>query len=157
MGSAKEMAKKWGVSKATVNKYCASGIIPMAEKVNRKWDIPDEWPKPPMTRHGLCFLMDTIFLINHGVNYQDLKFGYSEDIIKAGFKYLKNSGFITSININRLSKSLIKASVTMRGKELIDRENGESKGKYSFTAHVTAGVNSGVVKAGVNLEVTNRS
>jgi hypothetical protein len=38
----KEAAKKWKCSEKTVREYCKNGMIPLAEKTGRKWDIPDE-------------------------------------------------------------------------------------------------------------------
>ena len=153
----KEMAKEWGCSESTVRNYCASGIIPPAEKLGspRRWRIPDEWPKPPMTRHGLCFLLDTVYQLNHGVRYSSLKWGYPDDEVKAGYDYSISSAFMSYIDTACLPEKLVDATVTTRGAELINRENNESKGKYKFKAHITTKVNVGIVSIEAGGEISN--
>lgn len=153
----KEKAKEWGCSGSTVTKYCSSGIIPPATKEGRpaKWQIPDEWPKPPMSRHGLCFLLDTIYQLNHGVIYENLKMGYALDEVREGYKYLISSAFMSFVDVNDLKSSLSGATVTPRGAALIEKENIESKGKMNFKAHGTIKTTIGVASAEVGAEVSN--
>jgi len=155
--TAKEKAKEWNCHESTVSKYCASGIIPPATKEGKpaKWQIPDDWNKPPMGRHGLCYLLDTIYQLNHGVEYSALKFGYSEDETKKGYEYLISYAFMSTIDVEKLSEELKNATVTPRGKALIQRENTESKGKTTYKAHVTATANIGVASIEVGAEVSN--
>ena len=152
-----EKAKEWECSPSTVTKYCSSGIIPPAEKVGKpaKWIIPDEWPKPPMTRHGLCFLLDTIYQLNHGVRYEDLKMGYNANELKNGYEYLISSAFMSSIDIDNLIGTLRSSIVTPRGEALIEKENKESKGKVNFKAHVTAKATIGLASVELGADVSN--
>ena len=152
----REIAEQWGCDEDTVRRYCASGIIPVAEKIKRKWSIPDEWPKPPMTRHMLCFLLDTIYQLNHGADFRALKFGKRAEEIKAGYDYLISSGFMSSIDTTKLETDLVKAIVTPRGEALIKRENIENNKKsIHFKSHVMAKANVGVASVEGELEVSN--
>lgn len=152
--SVKEKALEWGCSKSTVKSYCSSGIIPPAEKTGNRgaWMIPDDWPKPPMTRHGLCFLLDTIYQLNCGVSYQSIKWGYQDKQVVDGYNYLVGAAFMSSIDTNELSNTLVSATVTPRGEKLIERENYESKGKTSFKAHIVAKANVGLGSIEVDAE-----
>lgn len=153
----KEKAKEWGCSESTVRSYCSSGIIPPAfrEGKLKKWMIPDNWDKPPMARHSLCYLLDTIYQLNNGVAYDAIKWGYKSDDVKKGYDYLIGAAFMSTIDTNHLESALISASVTPRGKVLIEKENTESKGKTSFKAHVTATANVGIASVEVGAEVSN--
>ncbi len=153
----KEIAREWNVSTSTATRYCSSGIIPPAEKAGRpaRWQIPDNWPKPPLTRHGLCFLLDTIYQLNHGAVYDSLNMGYAEEILSDGYRYLISSGFMSEIDINNLSESLKGAVVTPRGEKLIERENSESKGKTRFRAHATVKASLGVASLEAGGEISN--
>lgn len=153
----KEKAKEWDCSESTVRNYCSSGIIPPAEKVGipPKWRIPDKWPKPPMTRHGLCYLMDTIYQLNHGVLYSSINWGYSIEEVKAGYDYLIMIAFISSIDTSCLADQLVNATVTPRGKSIIERENAEGKGKTNYRAHMTASATIGVASLEVGGEISN--
>lgn len=154
----KQKAKEWMCHERTVSNYCLSGIIPPAIKEGRppKWIIPDEWPKPPMGRHGLCFLLDTIYQLNHGVDYSALKFGYTDTELKNGYDYLISSAFMSTIDTCKLSEELKNAIVTPRGELLVQRENSESKGKITFKAHVATKANIGVASIEMEAEVSNK-
>ena len=149
----KEKAKEWGCTEKTVRQYCNDGIIPLAEKVGRRWQIPDDWGKPPMTRHGLCVLMDTIYQLNHGVSFDSLKWGYSDETIKAGYDYLISVAFISTIDTSKLSEELINSTVTPRGKEIIDKEN--AKNHCHYNVHITARANLGIISLEGGGEVSN--
>ena len=150
----KEKAKEWGCSDRTVRDYCASGIIPPAEQLHGKWDIPDEWPKPPMTRHKLCFLMDTVYQLNHGSKFDDIRWGFSDvDVIK-GFNYLLGAVFISNLDTKHLAETLKDAIVTPRGAALIAKENEVSKVK--FKAHITAKADLGPVSLEIGGEISNQ-
>ena len=136
----KQAAEKWGCKASLVRDYCSAGIIPPAEKAGQrgKWTIPDDWPKPPMTRHGLCFLLDTVYQLNAGATYDSVKWGYPIDTVTAGYEYLTGSAFMSAINIKKLESELMKAVVTPRGLDLIQRENDKGKSKIKFTAGIKA-------------------
>ncbi|WP_328225429.1 helix-turn-helix domain-containing protein [Collinsella tanakaei] len=157
MATAKEMARKWGCSESTVRNYCASGIIPPAEKsgVPRKWAIPDDWPKPPMGRHGLCFLLDTIHQLNSGVKYESIKWGYKPSEIQVAYAYLISAAFMSTIDTNRLSAELHKSMVTPRGAELIERENREGKSSTKFRANFKVSGDVGIASFEVGGEMSN--
>lgn len=146
-----EKAREWGYSESMVRKLCRSGVIPPAEKVAVKWDIPDRWPKPPLTRHKLCFLLDTINLIHNGSSYTDFKLGYLEDVIKESFQYLISVGFMTEIDINHIDRDLETAAITTRGVDLMRREENDSNGSIHF--HLRAGGNINLGVASLNAEV----
>ncbi|MCR5783781.1 MAG: hypothetical protein K6G90_13725 [Clostridia bacterium] len=153
----KEKAIEWGCSESTVKRYCASGIIPTAEQVGirKSWSLPDNCKKPPMTRHGLCFLLDTIYQVNQGAAVDISSWGYPEKQIKEGYSYLISFAFMTSFSWMEIKKKLKDCTVTKRGEQLIARENKESKGKTSFKAHVTAKANIGVANIEIGAEVSH--
>ena len=152
------MAKKWGLSTSTVRRYCSTGIIPSAEQIGllRRWSIPDEAEKPPLSRHGLCLLLDTIYQLNNGVDYKSLKWGHTKKNVKAGYNYLVSCAFMSTINTNNLEKELINARVTPRGEELIKRENDESKGKTNYKAYISGKISVGVASVEGGIELTNK-
>lgn len=157
MATVKEMAKKWGCSESTVKRYCASGIVPPAEKtgVSSKWIIPDDWPKPPMGRHGLCFLLDTVCQLGCGVEYKSIRWGYKPDEVRNGYAYLVSSAFLSTIDPNNLETSLVKAQITLRGAELIDKENQEGHSKIKFRAYLALKDPLGIASLEVGGEVKN--
>lgn len=157
MKTAKEKAVEWGVSSSTVAAYCASGIIPPAEKVGKRkrWEIPDDWCKPPLSRRQLCFLLDTVDQIHLGTNYSDLNMGHKDDVLEAGYRYLIAAGFLTYKRKNGRTRDLANAFVTARGASLLERENSNSKDGVRFTAHVKAGASLGIAKVELGYEVSN--
>lgn len=151
----KQASKKWECSASTVKRYCKSGIIPPAEKIRNKWVIPDNCEKPPLTRRGLCYLMDTIYQIKDGVDVENITWGYSEDYVRRGYNYLISFAFITFFNVKNLESDLGTASVTPRGKELIIREYKESKGKYRINTTLRGEINIGLARAEIETEILN--
>ncbi len=136
MKTVKEMAKVWNCGESTVRRYCSDGVIPPAEKSGpKKWMIPGEWPKPPMSRHGLCFLLDTVFQLKNGVEYNSIAFGYSSEDIRKGYEYLMKAAFVSTIDVDNLQNTLPEATVTPRGVSLIRSENQLGKSKTKFTAY----------------------
>ncbi|MED9910557.1 MAG: helix-turn-helix domain-containing protein [Collinsella aerofaciens] len=152
-----QASKKWGISASTLRKYCADGIIPPAEKEGRrsKWSIPDEWPRPPMGRHRLCYLLDTIYQLNSGVNYNALKWGVSDGDVIAGFDYLMSAAFMSTIDAGNLARELRHATVTPRGQQLIEADNRANSGKTHYRTHVNAEVGIGPAKVNVGGEISN--
>lgn len=155
--SAEDKAKEWNCSTRVVTEYCATGLIPPASKVGRmhKWMIPEDWPKPPMGRRGLCFLLDTIHQLNCGVDYKAIKWGYRSDDVVAGFDYLISTAFMSTINTANLESELKHAVVTPRGVDLIERENQESTKDVKFTAHVKATATIGIASIELDGELSN--
>ena len=49
--SAKDAAKKWGISQRRVAALCSDGRIPNAQRVGNMWVIPSEAEKPIDGRH----------------------------------------------------------------------------------------------------------
>ena len=41
-----QAAEKWGISKRRVQKLCADGRVPFAQRFGKSWAIPIEAPKP---------------------------------------------------------------------------------------------------------------
>ena len=154
----KEKADEWHLNESTVRKYCLSGIIPPAEKLGKpaKWQIPDQWPRPPLTRHSLCYLLDTIYQLNHGAVFDSLNMGFSSETLVEGYKYLISSGFMSEIDVYNLSDTLKEAIVTPRGKMLIERENADSERKVQFKAHMTAKASIGIASFEVGGEISNK-
>ncbi len=157
MQKASEMATKWNCSKSTVIRWCISGIIPPAEQTGkmRTWMIPDDWPKPPMTRHQLCFLLDTVDQTHLGVKFSDLEMGYSDEELQAGYRYLITSGFITSFDSSDLVNQLENAYVTTRGAALIESDNAATKTSIKFTARAKAFTSLGIASVEADCEVSN--
>ena len=157
MKTAKEKAAEWGVSPSTVAAYCASGVIPPAEKVGkrRRWEIPDDWCRPPLSRRQLCFLLDTVDQIHLGANYSDLNMGHKDDVLEAGYRYLIAAGFLTYKRRNSRTNDLANAFVTARGASLLERENSDSKDSVKFTGHVKAVASLGIAKVELGYEVSN--
>ncbi len=155
----KEASKKWGCSQSTVRRYCKSGIVPLAEKVGtfKKWDIPDDLDKPPLTRFRLCFLMDSIIQIsNNDIDFDKISWGISEEELKNGYDYLIKNMFVSSFDVNNLKDELKKAKLTERGISLIQREIDESKNETKFSAYVKLKGNVGIVGAEIGGEVSNK-
>lgn len=46
----KKIAENWGVSECTVRKYCKKGWILGAVKTGGRWDIPENYPKPYISK-----------------------------------------------------------------------------------------------------------
>ena len=129
----KQAAQKWGCSVKTVTKLCADGVIPLAEKDERgRWVIPDECEKPPVSRFRLCFLMDMINQLKEGVIFQQVKWGISEKELQDGYQYLIENAMVSSFDVHQLEKELPKATVTSRGKALMERENKEGSSQRKF-------------------------
>ena len=132
--NAKETAKRWGCSPSTVKEYCRTDIIPSAEKIKSKanrlvWDVPAECTKPPMTRHGMCTILDTAFLIQDGANFEVVKWGRSINDVKDCFRYLAENAFITDYDNTKSFEELVYAiKVTLRGEDLI-RSDAQDKKK----------------------------
>ena len=149
-----EIKGEWGCSASTIREYCRSGIIPPAEKVGRpmRWAIPNGWPKPPMTRHGLCFLMERIELLKEGVSFDAIRWGYSYEKVVAGFDYLVQAGFISTVDTSELATSLLKAKITTMGNELLKREKNENGVTTKTTVSAGVKVNLGVVSTEIKKE-----
>ena len=51
--SAKETARKWGISARWVNQYVLEGRIPGCERFGHAWAIPEDAEKPPKRTPGV--------------------------------------------------------------------------------------------------------
>ena len=143
MMNTKEAARKWECSIKTVTKLCADGVIPLAEKDERsRWIIQNECEKPPVSRFRLCYLMDMINQLKEGVVYKHIKWGISEKELVEGYKYLIENAMVSSFDVHQLEKELPKATVTSRGKALMERENkeGSSQRKFNINFKINTGV-----------------
>ena len=152
-----QASKKWGISASTVRKYCADRIIPPAEKegVSSKWSIPDEWPRPPMGRHRLCYLLDTIYQLKSGVDYSAIKWGVAGNDVVAGFDYLMSAAFMSTIDTSNLEHELRHAIVTPRGQQLIETDNRAIDGKTRYSTHINAEAGIGLAKVNIGGEISN--
>jgi len=122
----REKAKEWDLSKNAVRQLCMQGVIPTAERFpGIRWRIPANCPKPPMSRHGLCFLLDSIYQFNDGATFDMTQWGYSIEQIKDGYEYLISLGFMTPFNWDNKEEELPLCRVTQRGSDLITRANNE--------------------------------
>ena len=108
-----------------------------------------------MGRHGLCFLLDTIYQLNCGVEYDSIRWGYKAKEVRDGYRYLISSAFMSTIVIDNLSEELQKSVITPRGAELIERENIEGRGKTKFRAYIAVKGNVGVASFEAGGEMTN--
>ena len=50
-----QAAEKWGISKRRVQKLCAEGRVPFAQRFGKSWVIPEEAPKPIDGRNHKTF------------------------------------------------------------------------------------------------------
>lgn len=157
MATVKEKADEWDCSPSTVRDYCASGLIPPAEKKGMppKWEIPDDWPRPPMGRHGLCFLLDTIYQLNCGVEYDSIRWGYKAKEVRDGYRYLISSAFMSTIDTSNLSVELKRSHITPRGAQLIKKENEKGRSKTKFTAYAKLRGSIGIASLEAGGEVSN--
>ncbi len=157
MATVKEKADEWGCSQSTVRNYCTSGLIPPAEKKGMppRWEIPDGWPRPPMGRHGLCFLLDTICQRSCGAKFESLELGYTGAEVRAAYSYLISSGFMSAIDVDDLGPSLPKARVTTRGTKLIERDNREGKSRNKFKTYLKIEGNVGIASLEAGGEISN--
>ena len=74
--------------------------------------------------------MDMINQLKEGVVYKHIKWGISEKELVEGYKYLIENAMVSSFDVHQLEKELPKATVTSRGKALMERENKE--GSFVF-------------------------
>ena len=140
----KEAAKRWHCGVGTVRKYISTGMIPDAEKIGRKWEIPDRITEQPLTRHKACVLMKDIKLTREGARPQ-------RNATMKEYQFLADNGFITDISgYTTVRDVLQKARVTTEGEKLISAEE-ESKEKKKVKTKTTikgeAGVKLGVISA----------
>lgn len=139
----RETAKRWGCSQKIVQSYCIDGIIPSAEKRGFFWDIPEEAEKPPLSRHGLVLLLDTVNQLADGVVIKIKKIGYKESDVEAGFRYLSEKLFISGFDDNiPIEEALLNAKCTQRGIKLMTtHEEAKKKGRKKEVKEI--GINAG--------------
>lgn len=126
----KEVAKKWNCSERMIREYCQKGVIPFAEKkgIRKNWYIPEDWPKPPMSRRGLCNLMSNVKQIQAGASASKIKWCNSLNKEK-GFEYLISAGFISDFDYGNFEESVFTIVITPRGEDLLRRDDEEYKEK----------------------------
>ena len=123
----REAAAKWNVKPRTVAEYCNQGLIPAAEKIKKLgrlvWEIPEDCVKPPMSRHGFCFLISQACLIKNGGDYQQVNWNYPLNTVIDGYKYWASNLFINSFDEKNMENAIKNFTITKRGLELIRKEN----------------------------------
>lgn len=74
-----------------MRKYCKTGMIPFAEKVNGKWDVPDEMRSlPPVTLNRAIYLLTCI----EDNVLPDVSRYWSEEKLLNSLLYLSDMRFI---------------------------------------------------------------
>lgn len=61
-----QAAEKWGISNRRVQKLCADGRVPFAQRFGKSWTIPIEAPKPQdgRTCKKICHRLDSRKIIS---------------------------------------------------------------------------------------------
>ncbi|UUM12044.1 hypothetical protein NQU17_00330 [Clostridiaceae bacterium HFYG-1003] len=139
----KDTARRWGRSEKVVRTYCQEGIVPSAEKKGRFWDIPQNAPAPPLTRHGLVLLLESILLQADGAAVNVRRIGYPEIEVVLGYRYLSDQLFISGFSETEpIEKALAQAKCTQRGRKLIAaHEESKNKGRKMIAGEI--GINAG--------------
>ena len=154
--TSRDTAKRWGCSVSKVTQYCREGLVPLANKPKRKaWEIPDNSPMPPLSRRGLCVLLDNLIQIQSGASLDLNAFGYNESVLKKAYDFLSDLGFIKKFNKSTpLDVALINTEITPRGQKLIEdnlNENKKVDSKTTLKGHIGATI--GVANAGFSAEI----
>ena len=141
----KEAAKKWGCSEKTVREYCNNGIIPIADKEDGKWCIPDEMQElPPVTLKKAIYLLTCL-----GDDVLPTVGRYwSEDKLLDALVYLSDMRFIIGYEGHAsLEEAAKKCRVSKLGQELI--ESGKVRDKLGVGGEIgiKAGIESGLPTA----------
>ena len=124
----KEAGAKWGLSGKTVSAYCAAGLIPDAEKSERKWIVPEEQEKPPAARGTMVRVLR---YIKNCAAHPGLSFAHplQEENFRNCVDYLQNYGFISRIGEAIEETDWSAVALSDIGEDLIRREEQEEKKK----------------------------
>lgn len=149
----KQAADKWQVKESTVKKYCKEGMIPLAEKIGMRWEIPDECEKPLVTRHTAAVLMTFITQFEIGARPNLSRLGIKADDIEAVYPFLADMGFISRLNAaDSLAEKLQGVRVLSSGLALIERENEVLRKKGGLQISGDVRLNAGIMQVGANLK-----
>lgn len=150
----KEASKKWNVSETTVKNYCQEGMVLFAEKIGRKWNIPDKAEKPLFTRHRAVQFMSYIAVYREGGNPNLQRAGFSPSDIINAYTYLSDAGFTTPLGTGKtLEDKLKNVQITVMGKGLIEGEltAREKPGKTKLDGYIKLSLLK-IIEAQVGLE-----
>jgi hypothetical protein len=159
----KEKAKEWNCKPKWVAEQCCQGMIPLAEKNARRWDIDEEAEKPPCTRAYAADLLQRISDSQNGISVEFFgKKKTDTDLIV--YQYLSKWDYISKIVFSskeECENKLVNAQVTVRGKDLLKRHNSsvEQKPKKKIAMNGSVSINNQqvLVGIGVGFEVTDTS
>ena len=129
-----QASKKWSTDEVectatSIRQLCKYGIIPFAELKRKKWDIPADAIKPPLSACKFVKLMRLLYSIGQGADIDFSKTGIPINSIKEGYQYLASFGFITKIKkADTLMDMLTDVTVTDMGEKVIsDYEKDHTK------------------------------
>lgn len=112
----KEAARLWGVKEETARDYCVKGIVPGATKdANRKWQIPDNSPKPLAQSK----LANILYCANHDGVVQLSPFVHNEQEAVCIINYFEAVNLISVDNGN--------VYLTQNGQKLVNKQAEKNK------------------------------
>ena len=154
----KEAARKWKCSEKTVRDYCKNGMIPLAEKTGRKWDIPDEMEKlPPVTLNRAVFLLQCL----EENELPDVNGYWSRDKMLDALVYLSDMKFIIGFEGHAsLEEAAKQCHVSVLGKRLIASTGSqavEAGGDVGITAGIEGGMPTALVSINGSLKKRNKN
>lgn len=159
MATTKEIGAEWNVKANTVAEYCASGLVPGADKVDGKWVIPAGTPKPMCTSYKAAQYLIYLRNIEEGASPNILLICSDQKTNIDCIEYLSNIGFCSSVkwvNSNDgqidFENSLRGVKVTDSGINLILKEQNKKKNSHGLTIGAYAELNVKNVKAGINVK-----
>lgn len=165
MATTKEIAEKWGVKPRTVADYCASGMVPSADKTDGIWDIPLDTPKPYCTSYKAAQYLKHIKSIQEGASPNISLICSDSNKNVDCIDFLGSIGFCSKVKwINcdgqiDFDRSLSNVIITADGNNLIVREQRKQEKEESAELEVGAygEVSIGIAKVGgsINKKVSN--
>lgn len=162
MASTKQMEKIWNVSSQTIASWCASGLIPSADKISGRWDIPQDAPKPPCTCYMAYRYLLMIASVQEGAEPDFTLLRKPDTAIVDCFQYLKEAGFCTKISWKSdqgtidFMKSLKDVRITDAGKALMENEKKklDKETKKKISASFDAKVGGGILPGEASIKVS---
>lgn len=130
----KEASKLWSMSPNTIADRCKEGMIPLAEKIRGRWEIPEGSIAPILTRHQACTYFSYLAAIQEGAE--------PKSVNKEGFQFLADAAFITKLGDGE--NYLKDVRITKLGMDLLDDYNSYRKKKGLKELNFKGGLNFGV-------------
>lgn len=141
----KEASKLWSMSPKIIAERCKEGMIPLAGKIGRSWEIPEGSIAPILTRHQACTYFSYLAAIQEGAE--------PKGVNKEGFQFLVDVGFITKLSDGSSFAEMLKdVRITKPGLDLLDAYNSDRKKKGLKELNFKGGLNFGVAYTEVEIK-----